>query len=221
MTATPPPVDAPHSLLGRIGLAGRALLVTFFVVWQLWFLVFRGALDLDYKRYTAGLQALPFWGSIEPAFAALDQSTATYGNWCGIEQGWSLFAGPVARGAKFLTARLEFADGSAEWVYSGNEPWATDFFRIGGWRQRKLEDYMAYTDADTLAQSEELPLWGAFVRWSVQRWRTQHPEDRRTPERVVLAARWIAFPSPGTDPAALPEPEITTIATFTPEGKLQ
>src|SRR5437868_7140223 len=114
----------------------RIAIVTGFVIHQLFFMVFRGALDLWPKTITDWLKARAAWTALGGAFESIDAGTRCYGTFFGIEQGWRIFAGPQERSTRFLTARIDFTDGSEAWVFSENEPDPGRFFRVGGWRQR-------------------------------------------------------------------------------------
>lgn len=131
-----------------------------------------------------------------------------------------MFAPPLARYDYFLAARIEFIEGGVEVIRSENEPDPRGYFRFGGWRQRKLEDYLVTNTSELSPGNEELPLWEAYVRWSVRRWREQHPDDTRTPARVLLLRRDFTFPNPTEDPAVFAEPKVYTLGTFLPNGSL-
>jgi hypothetical protein len=214
MASAPP---APRRLAGDL----RAAAVAAFVTWHLFFLVFRGGLDLDPEGIRARLKNVPGWAAVEPVFRPVDRASWRYGALLGIEQGWNLFSGPLSRAAGFPAARVEFADGTSDSVFSDNEPERGAFFRAGGWRLRKLEDYLAATDAERLAASDERPLWGAYARWCARRWRAAHPDDPRRPVRVVLVVRTLPFPAPGDDPCSRPEATVTELGTFDPDGRPQ
>lgn len=131
-----------------------------------------------------------------------------------------MFSPPVARGAPFLAVQIHFDDGSEELLLADNEPDPTSYFRIGGWRQRKLEDYMVYGEETSLATDEELPLWEAYVRWRVKRWRQSNPGDTRNPAWVVLLRRRMPFPELGDAPDLFPPIRVHEIGKFRPDGKL-
>ncbi len=223
MSAAPEPSSPPApSLPRRVGRWLVTALIVVFVVWHLFFLGFRSFYDLlDEDEIAAWKKKHKWWKKVEPAFDAVERYSRRYGAFCGIEQGWRLFSGPMARRAPFLAARLDFTDGSEELLTSENEPDPTAFFRAGGWRQRKLEDYLCAISPDKLADSDERPLWEAYVRWSVERWRQRHPDDPRQVRRVVLVVRHIYFPVPGKDPWDFDDADETTIGTFGPDGELQ
>jgi hypothetical protein len=195
--------------------------VGLFVCWHLFFLLVRNPLDLWYTPFKEWCQERGWWPRLEPWVRPVDRATGQYGNGLGVEQGWCMFTPPLARSAPFLAARIDFTDGTSEVLRSDNEPDPTAFFRVGGWRQRKLEEYLVHPDETKLHEHEELGLWEAYARWSVRRWKARHPEDRRTPRQVALLRRRIYFPVPGQDPGLYAEPEVYPIGTFDPDGRLQ
>ena len=97
--------------------------------------------------------------------------------------------------------RIEFTDGTDELLRSDNEPDPLGYFRFGGWRQRKLEDYLAFKTPDELPGDDELPLWEVYAPGpscaGVQR------SSRRLPNagacRVRLR-RVFTFPEPSQKP---------------------
>ncbi|GIW82562.1 MAG: hypothetical protein KatS3mg105_4369 [Gemmatales bacterium] len=181
-------------------------------------MLFRNPLDL----WPDAIKKSYWWQRHQAACERLDQWTKRYENFCGNEQGWNMFSPPMARGAPFMTARIRFTDGSTAEVRSENELGTTGFFRIGGWRQRKLEDYMVFEEPDELASDEELPLFEAYARWSVQRWRQQAPHDSRTPQSVTLFRRRIPFPKQSDwHPPTESEIETTLIGEFRADGTLR
>lgn len=199
----------------------RAILIVGFVVCQLLFMVGRGALDLFYDEFTGWLKQRPWYRKVKPAFTRVESATRKYGNFLGIEQGWRLFPGPMARYDLFLAARIEFTDDTEAMIYSENEPDLKAFFRVGGWRLRKMEDYLAFNVPDDMAESDDLPTWSAYACWCLRRWQAANPEDGRVPRAICLVNRQINFPEPGSPPCSHGEVEMTTIAVFDPEGRLQ
>jgi hypothetical protein len=247
--STSPPATEPGPL-ARIWRACKIACVTLFVVWHLFFLVYRGIVDLQLKldvdtitwfhvRFPwlvpkpveaadgtrQGEDDAERAGDQKPRKATLldriDRATWFYGNWFGIEQGWALFSGPVSREASFLAARIDFTDGSDAWVYSENEPDLPHFVHLGGWRQRKYEDYLCYDHSENVAEDSELPLWSSYARWCLRRWRDANPDDRRRARLIVLVKRTIVFPRPDADPCVYPEPHSEEIAVFDPQGRLR
>jgi hypothetical protein len=247
-------------------------LVTIFVLWHVFFLAFRNPIDLWWEDVEKWLNKKTWWTkdgdkkdakSLEQEFNTYfkpaDKLTRGYGRFFGIEQGWSMFTPNMARGVSFMAARIEFTDHSEVVIRSPNEPvWEADdasgdakatklykpkpFFRLGGWRQRKLEDELAFTTPDDLPQKDDLPLFARYVQWSVRRWREANPEDKRKPERVVLIRRRFPLPpyneeglmevmldrmnempraDQKTQPPIYREPEIYTIGYFNPDGTLR
>lgn len=214
----------PHDTPGRRSPWAwlRAALVAAFVVWHLYFLLLRNPLDLWGTEIKGWLKERSWWESVEQPFQFVDKATSKYGNFTGTEQGWTMFASPLARSAPFLAARITFTDGSTLELRSPNEPAdPAAFLRIGGWRQRKLEDYLVQVKPEDLAGHTERELWRAYVRWSVRRWRAAWPDDTRIPEHVDLVRRSIVFPAPGDDPSHFEPPEETVLGTFDPDGRLR
>jgi hypothetical protein len=268
----------------------KAAAITVFVCWQLFFLAWRNPADLwgdelhtwaakqdrwdqvlhDFNKHRYPSAATSRLGrrmrAVEPAwerwYDPTEKWTRNYGRVFAVEQGWSMFTPNLARGGSFLTARLEFSDGSEELVKSPNEPALESddkprpkpFLRMGGWRQRKLEDSLAFTTPEKLARmdaadGDDLPLFEAYARWSVQRWRQGHPDDAREVHRIVLVRRRMAFaplktvwidrntreerteaPPPGeesryftqekSDPDDVEKIEQYTVGQFHPDGSL-
>jgi hypothetical protein len=192
-----------------------------FVVWHLFFLLLRNPLDLWWDPIKDWLTEKGLWSRVEPIFGPVDRATWKYGNFFGIDQGWTMFPPPLARSVTFLAARLEFTDGTQDTVYSPNEPNPTAYFRLGGWRQRKLEDYLTRVNAGELAGHKELPLWEAYVRWCIQRWYQANPGDSRQLEKVVLLKRTLVLPKPGEDPTVFKPAQVSIFATFDSDGRLQ
>jgi hypothetical protein len=209
---------------GPLRRAGRLLLrtaVVLFVTWHLLFMVVRNPLDLWDAPIRARARKLASWPAIEPWFKRVDRITWRYANFTGAGQGWSMFTPNLARGAPFLAGRIDFTDGSSELIRSFNEPDPQSYIRIGFARVRKLEDNIVYGKPDRLADDEDLPVYQAYVRWVVRRWKKQAGDDPRVPLRVTLLRRRIDFPKPGEDPRHYDEPTETVIGVFDPEGRLQ
>ena len=132
-----------------------------------------------------------------------------------------MFVPPLARSASFLAARIEFTDGTDLILRSDNEPDPLGYFRFGGWRQRKLEDYLVYKTPEDLPGDDELPLWEAYARWSVRRWRERSPDDLR--ERRCVSSCCAAFSrsrSRRKIPSVYEEAAVSTVGVFRPDGSL-
>jgi hypothetical protein len=201
--------------------------VVLFVCWQLFFLFVRNPLDFWYAPFKEWCQKEKIWDAdddprygVKPLLDPVDDTTLHYGNFAGIDQNWRMFTSPLARYDYFLAARIEFVEGGDEVIRSENEVDPRGYFRFGGWRQRKLEDYLVTNKSELWPGNDELPIWEAYARWSVRRWRERFPDDTRTPAHVVLIRRDFNFPKPTEDPAAFAEPEVYTIGTFLPDGRL-
>jgi hypothetical protein len=214
-------------------------LVFVFVCWQLAVMVVRSPLDMLREplhewaaRQPWWQDGLPWWAGphplherATPVLAGLERATFVYSRLTGTEQGWGLFGGNLDRRAPFLAARIEFADGSEPFVVrSANEPDPRSFFRVGGARLRKLESCLYRASPEEVSRSDDLPLYQAYVRWAVRRWRRQAPADRRKPTRVVLLKRYLVFPGPDEGPRTLDNPQPwqpDELAAFDPDGTLQ
>ncbi len=194
--------------------------VVLFVVWQLFVLLVRNPLDFWYTPLKHWCEEKNIWERAKLVVDPVDKATSCYANFCGIDQNWKMFVPPLARSASFLAARVEFTDGTDELLRSDNEPEPLSYFRFGGWRQRKLEDYLVNKAPDELPGDDELPLWEAYARWSVRRWRQRHPDDDRVPARVTLLRRVVTFPEPSEDPSVYEEAEVSTVGVFRPDGSL-
>lgn len=201
----------------------KSTLVCIFVTFHLFILAFRNPLDLWWKEMEGyAKETYPEqWKEYLPYYRTVDRWTERYENVFGIEQGWCMFAPPLARAAPFLATRLEFDNGEEEIILSANEPTpGQDYFRIGGWRQRKLEDKLAYTSVSSLPEERDLPLWPAYVRWRVRGWREAHPDDPRQIVKVELMRRRIEFPTPENETHYPGEPEGWVVGQFNPDGSL-
>ncbi len=197
--------------------------VVLFVGWHLFFLVFRNPLDLWNKPVEDWCAKQGWWKGVEPYYDKTDRVTRKYGNFFGIEQGWKMFPPPLARSGWFLESEITFDDNSVETLPSDNEPDLTDYVRVGGWRGRKLETYLEWAAPEELhgERSDDLPIFAAFVRWRVRRWRESHPDDPRTPVKVKLVRHKIDLPQPGDDPTKHPDKGVTEIGAFDADGRLQ
>jgi hypothetical protein len=212
----------PPSLLRSSWRALKISAATAFVVWQLFFLCFRNPLDFYYKPLHKWFGDRDFGDESEVVLKPLDNATHYYGDFVGIDQDWRMFTPPLAKEVSFLASRLEFSDGSEQLLLSENEPPdLKSYVRYGGWRQRKLEDQLVYHTPSRLAGDCERPLWSAFARRAVVRWRDAHPGDARgDPTRVVLERRSYRLPTPDDESFTVRGPEVNTVGEFNPAGEL-
>jgi hypothetical protein len=259
-TPSPGPTPAPRpALFWRILRGLRVTLITLFVLWHLFFLLFRNPFDLrewksDFLEYmneqewwkapitevswprtpekdatpdeiewakNRKIKVSPYW-----VFTTLDDVTSRYGNFFGIDQGWSMFTPPLARKAPFLGAELTFTDGTTAMLYSPNEPdmdqrrgLSSGYIRLGGWRQRKLEDYML--TRDSVASKDDKQVYQAYILWCIRRWRDANPGDRREVKFVTVVWRSMKFPEPGKDPSRFEPVTSDPIGIFNPDGTLR
>jgi hypothetical protein len=102
------------------------------------------------------------------------------------------------------------------------------YFRLGAWRLRKFEDNLVYTKPDKLngmthASEDDLPLFEAFVRWTVRRWRQRYPDDHREVFQVVLLRRRLYFPEAGLDwrDPYLYHTSTSRVGNFNEDGSLR
>jgi hypothetical protein len=204
----------------RLWSRAKTTVIALFVSWQMFFLIVRNPLDFWYTPIKGWCEEKKIWHGVKEVLDPVDDATRHYGNFAGIDQNWSMFVPPMARSASFLAARVEFTDGTEDLLRSDNEPDPLGYFRFGGWRQRKLEDYLVYKTPEELPGNDELPLWSAYARWSIKRWRERWPDDPRIPARVVLLRRVISFPEPSEDPSVYEEPAAYTVGVFHPDGSL-
>ena len=189
------------------GRSPRRAAVVLFVAWHLFFLAFRNPLDLWDKPVEDWCAKQGWWKDVRPYYDKTDRATRKYGNFFGIEQGWKMFPPPLARSAWFLDSEITFDDDGVETLPSDNEPDLTHYLRLGGWRGRKLETYLVWATPEELrgSRSDDLPVFAAYVRWRVRRWRETHPDDPRTPVKVKLVRHKIDLPQPGDDPTRHPD----------------
>ena len=204
----------------RIGSRLKTAVVVLFVGWQLFFLAIRNPLDFWYKPIKQWCQDAHIWPSVQRVLDPVDDTTRHYANFFGIDQNWRMFVPPLARSAPFLAARIEFTDGTSEVLRSDNEPNPLSYFRLGGWRQRKLEDSLVYKTPEELPGDEDLPLWEAYARWSVRRWRQRHPDDLRIPCASSCCAAKSRFQNLRRIPRSPRKPPSRPSASFIPTGAL-
>jgi hypothetical protein len=214
------PVDAPVGELPRRSKI-LSVLVAIFVVVHLGMLVTRITIELIDKPFRAWLERKQLWGVWGPTYKAASRITKAYVHFLGVEQNWLMFAAPMARGVCFLAARVELDDGEIIELASPNFVQARSYLRFGGWRQRKLEDSMVHATPKELETEPEIAVWSAYVRWSVRRWREDHPDDSRSPVRVTLWKIRYALPEPGEPLDFEAEPTERLVGTFNPDGTLR
>lgn len=197
---TPAPASRP-AVLRRLPAAAAGV----FAAWHLLVLAVRNPVD----QWPGLSAAVPGW---------LDAATRAYADRLGVEQGWPLFAVPVWRNSPFPAVRLEFSDGTCETVLSPNEPAdPADFVRLGGGRDRRLDDHLA-AGAGSLPDTREFPLWRAVVRRAVADWRRRNPDDPRVVQAAVVVIRDHRAPPPGSDDRTRTV-TVHDAGRFTPEGE--
>jgi hypothetical protein len=196
------------------------VLVFCFVCWHLFALVVRNPLDLWSDEIQTWAKEDERWEQWKPTYTGFDKWTKAYNKFTGCEQGWSMFTPQLARTAPFLTVRIEFSDGTNEVIPSLNAVDPQSFFRFGGARLRKLETSLYRRTPEKVANSDERPVYAAYVRWAVRRWQQQSPGDKRQPIRVHLYKIRYLFPQPDEDPHHITEGETDPVGTFDPQGKL-
>jgi hypothetical protein len=197
------------------------VLVFGFVCWHLFAIVVRNPLDLwstDIKAWAE--RDKERWAEWGPAYTWIDNWTKSYNRLTGCEQGWTMFTPPLWRMAPFLTVRIEFADGTDAVLPSLNAIDPQSYLRLGGARLRKLETSLYRHSPKDLPDFEDLPVYAAYVRWSLRRWQEQAPADHRQPVRVHLFKSCLKFPEPDEDPHHITEEATQPVGTFDPQGKL-
>jgi hypothetical protein len=193
------PADPP-SRLARLWLLLRRTAVFVFVVWQLFFLLFRNPIDSWRDRLSAAFGPRAEWGLAGDIFGRLDHWTTRYGAFFGVEQGWPMFSGPLSRSGPFPAVEIIFADGTEELILSANEPAdPNSYFRLGGERMRKLEDYLTNSAAGA-PYGGERELWRRYALDAVRRFRAAKPDDPRTPVRAVFWSRRYFYTRPDQAP---------------------
>jgi hypothetical protein len=205
----------------RIGKLWKRLKLTAviaFVFWNLVFLAYRNIADLWGESLIRWSSERIDYKRLEPGIDRFSETTKRYAGFMGIEQGWSMFASPMARNAPFPALQIEFEDGSEELVLSANEPDPERFLRWGGWRQRKLEDTIASAAADKACTGKEAAVWSSFTLWMFQNWQLVHPDDARDVKQLVLLRRRIEFCEPGQSRRRDP-PESSVIARYAIDGR--
>jgi hypothetical protein len=187
--------------------------VVAFVVWHLTVLTLRN---------TAGLfdSSIGDETPVEAAYQRLNARMRWYENRFAMYQAWALFTPPIARSGPFLTTRLHFADGDSRDLPSDNEPEdLRSFFRVGKARLRKHEDFLASSSDETRLGYQQ-PLWEQYVRWKLDRWQREFPQDPRTVEWITLYADYVNFPAPEQAPTDFTREQVE-IALFAPDGTMQ
>jgi hypothetical protein len=194
----------------RRGASIRGVLGAAFVAWHLTVLLVRN---------TAGLFDAAIAEKSPPAYQKLNRAMRWYETKFGLYQAWPMFTSPISRWGPFLTTELHFDDGTSIEIKSDNEPAdLTSFFRVGLARQRKHEDYLSNNQPQ--AWHYERAIWEQFVRWKMDRWRSENPNDRR---QIVATALWVDrvyFPQPYEPPDYLTG-ERFEIARFGPDGAMR
>lgn len=128
---------------------------------------------------------LPRSGLTRPVAAAVKPFTAV----TGISQsGWRLFAPDPPRRSRELSARIVYADGSADVWRTPHGGAALDAYESYRWRK---------WSARVLTTRS---LHEVTARWLLE----EHDHKGRTPVRVELVRRWRDLPPPGADGAAGP-----------------
>ena len=119
----------------------KQIVVIVFVAWNVVFLVYRNIADL-------WGESIVQWSSdridvkrIQPGMDKFGETTRSYASFMGIEQGWGMFASPLARNAPFPALQIEFADDSEELVLSANEPDPEHFLQLGRLAATKIGRY--------------------------------------------------------------------------------
>jgi hypothetical protein len=139
-----------------------------------------------------------------------------------------MFSPPLARKAYFIEIELIFDDKTTEMVYSPNAPdvvqrggLTSGYIRLGGWRQRKLEDYLLDATSETgskpISGKTDMMVYQAYIRWCIRRWREKNPDDPREVVKVGFHYRLVYFPDPNADPMRF-RTETDLMANFTPDG---
>jgi len=202
----------PRSRASRLWPIVRRIGIIVFVAWHLTVLALRntvGLLDGSIGERT----------TVEAAYQRLNRGMRWYESRFAMYQGWALFTSPVARSGPFLTTRLHFSDGTVVDLASDNEVDPHSFFRVGLMRLRKHEDFLATSNEENRLGYQRA-LWEQYVRWKLDRWRRQFPDDQRTLMRMTLVVDRVYFPAPN-EVANDFSRERTQIARFGPDGTLQ
>lgn len=217
---SPDPFPSPplRTHLAKAWRTVKSVLVFLFVTWNLVILAIRNPLDLLEPQILEWIDDTPLADSIRPQLDQVNNFTWKYVNLVGCEQRWVMFSPPMNREAYFPGFRHEFTDGSSALTKSAQEPDPASFFRVGGWQQRKLEDYLLVPPAE-LDNAPSWPLWEGFARGAIRKWKQQHSDDGRELKRLVLIKRRITFIEPDQPPGIYQQPVQEDVIAFDPNGK--
>lgn len=205
-----PSTPGLRAKIGAALLFLRRIGVFLFVTWHLFFMAFRNPPDTWGDRLRSALGPKEKWGVVGDAAVKMDAITTFYGAFFGVEQGWTMFCGPIARSAPFPAVTITFNDDTEELILSDNEPRDMEcYFRFGGERHRKFEDYLA-APSENGQYGEERSLWRAYAHHGVRRWRSANPADPRRPVRATVVSR-RHYHTPPDKPPGTRDPMQTTI----------
>lgn len=210
----------PSLVTRSIRLAIRCLIVCF-VCWHLLAILIRNPLDLWSDDIESWLQSEESgWQHWQPIYDRLAKQTRDYNRLVGCEQGWGMFTSPLARESPYLALEMTFADGHQESLPTLSPFDPKQFFRAGGTRFRKLETSLYRRSAEKIVETEDLPVYAAFVRLSIRRWRQENPL-KPNPILIKLYKKHWVFPGPKEPPDQISPGEIDLLGTFDLEGQHQ
>jgi hypothetical protein len=191
-------------------------LVPAFVVWHLAFLAFRNPVSLWQDAFDAWVARTRGKGPAAQVLASAldrtDRAFIAYEHALALDQGWRMFAAPLARTAPFPAVIVRFEDGGELELRSENEPAAPDRFvwREGRTRLRKHEAQIVSSELERYGLSE---YWSRYLLWKCRRWRDAHPHDARPVRELVLIRRRYMLPEPG-QPITYGEPSLEHVGSM-------
>jgi hypothetical protein len=153
---------------------------------------------------------------VEPIHTAVYPATKAYERLLELDQGWIMFASPVARTVSYASVRLVLEDRTRVELRSSNEPPdKRSFFRVGDYRIRRIEDKLIAKGEIT----ETLRgLMERYVSYRLADWRDNSAGLPKV-VKVQLWRRTFALPEPGESVSN--EATLTLVAEFDAEGRFQ
>ena len=183
-----------------------------FVVWHVLFIVVSNAFPI----MGSNLEESEHYEWVEPIHKTIYPATKAYERLLELDQGWIMFASPVARTVSYASLRVVLEDRMRIELRSTNEPPdKRSFFRLGDYRIRRIEDKLI---AKGGINRTLRGLMERYVAYKLAAWR-DHSAGLPKVAKIELWRRTFDLPEPGESVSN--EATLSLVAEFDADGSFK